>query len=139
MLVRLDANEYRIEGGITPKDFLVTCLLAEKAGADALDVSAYGNTSKGIAFTEAPLVHEPGGFLKFARMAKEAVSIPIIAVGRIELDVAEHGLKNNDFDFVAMGRKLLADPGLPNKIYSGQEHLNKTLYLLLCLCKSNLY
>jgi 2,4-dienoyl-CoA reductase-like NADH-dependent reductase (Old Yellow Enzyme family)/NADPH-dependent 2,4-dienoyl-CoA reductase/sulfur reductase-like enzyme len=134
VLVRLDANEYRIEGGITPKDFLVTCLLAEKAGADALDVSAYGNTSKGIAFTEAPLVHEPGGFLKFARMAKETVSIPIIAVGRIELDVAENGLKNNDFDFVAMGRKLLADPGLPNKIFSGQEHLIRPcIYCYVCV------
>ena len=106
VLVRLDANEYRIDGGITPQDFLVTAKLAEKAGADALDVSSYGNTSKGIAFTEAPLVHEPGGFLKFARMAKETVSIPIIAVGRIELDVAENGLKNKDFDFVAMGRNF---------------------------------
>lgn len=134
VLVRLDANEYRIEGGITPKDFLITSILAERAGADALDVSSYGNTSKGIAFTEAPLVHEPGGFLKFARMAKEKVSIPIIAVGRIELDVAENGLKNNDFDFVAMGRKLLADPGLPNKISSGQEHLIRPcIYCYVCV------
>jgi len=134
VLVRLDANEYRIEGGITPKDFLITSMLAEKAGADALDVSSYGNTSKGIAFTEAPLVHEPGGFLKFARMAKEKVSIPIIAVGRIELDVAENGLQNNDFDFVAMGRKLLADPGLPNKISSGQEHLIRPcIYCYVCV------
>ena len=134
VLVRLDANEYRIEGGITPKDFLITSMLAEKAGADALDVSSYGNTSKGIAFTEAPLVHEPGGFLKFARMAKDKVSIPIIAVGRIELDVAEKGLKNNDFDFVAMGRKLLADPGLPNKILSGQEHLIRPcIYCYVCV------
>ena len=36
------------------KTFLLTAMLAEKAGADALDVSSYGNTSKGIAFTEAP-------------------------------------------------------------------------------------
>jgi len=102
IIVRLDANEYRIDNGITPEDFLITASLAEKAGADAIDVSAYGNTSKGIAFTEAPLVHEPGGFLKFAKMAKKSLSIPIIAVGRIELDVAETGLKNNDFDFLAM-------------------------------------
>ena len=62
VLVRLDANEYRIQNGITPADFLITASMAEKAGADAIDASAYGNTSKGIAFTEAPLVHEPGGF-----------------------------------------------------------------------------
>ncbi len=134
VLVRLDANEYRIQNGITPADFLITASMAEKAGADAIDVSAYGNTSKGIAFTEAPLVHEPGGFLDFVRMAKKELTIPIIAVGRIELDVAEKGLKNNEFDFLAMGRKILADPGLPNKVISGQEHLIRPcIYCYVCV------
>ena len=134
VLVRLDANEYRIQNGITPADFLITASMAEKAGADAIDVSAYGNTSKGIAFTEAPLVHEPGGFLDFVKMAKKELTIPIIAVGRIELDVAEKGLKDNEFDFLAMGRKILADPGLPNKVISGQEHLIRPcIYCYVCV------
>ena len=134
VLVRLDAIEYRIENGITPADFLITASMAQEAGADAIDVSAYGNTSKGIAFTEAPLVHEPSGFLNFVKMAKKELTIPIIAVGRIELDVAEKGLKNNEFDFVAMGRKVLADPGLPNKIISGQEHLIRPcIYCYVCV------
>ncbi|MDB3881715.1 NAD(P)/FAD-dependent oxidoreductase [Gammaproteobacteria bacterium] len=134
ILVRLDANEYRIENGITPNDFLITASLAQEAGADAIDVSAYGNTSKGIAFTEAPLVHKPGGFLEFVKMAKKALSIPVVAVGRIELDVAEKGIRNQEFDFLAMGRKLLADPGLPNKIISGQEHLIRPcIYCYICV------
>ena len=134
ILVRLDANEYRIENGITPADFLITASMAQEAGADAIDVSAYGNTSKGIAFTEAPLVHEPGGFLDFVKMAKKELTIPIIAVGRIELDEAEKGLQNNEFDFLAMGRKVLADPGLPNKIISGQEHLIRPcIYCYVCV------
>tara|TARA_B100000700_G_C15044012_1_gene856895 strand:- start:1503 stop:3635 length:2133 start_codon:yes stop_codon:yes gene_type:complete len=134
ILVRLDANEYRIENGITPAEFLITASMAQEAGADAIDVSAYGNSSKGIAFTEAPLVHEPGGFLNFVKMAKRELRIPIIAVGRIELDVAEKGLENNEFDFLAMGRKILADPGLPNKIISGQEHLIRPcIYCYVCV------
>ena len=134
VLVRLDANEYRIENGITPDDFLITASMAQDAGADAIDVSAYGNTSKGIAFTEAPLVHEPGGFLNFVKMAKKELTIPIIAVGRIELDVAEQGLRNNEFDFLAMGRKILADPDLPNKIISGQEQLIRPcIYCYICV------
>ena len=134
VLVRLDANEYRIENGITPNDFLITASMAQDAGADAIDVSAYGNTSKGIAFTEAPLVHEPGGFLNFVKMAKKELTIPIIAVGRIELDVAEKGLRNNEFDFLAMGRKILADPDLPNKIISGQEQLIRPcIYCYVCV------
>jgi 2,4-dienoyl-CoA reductase (NADPH2) len=134
ILVRLDANEYRIENGITPNDFLITASMAQDAGADAIDVSAYGNTSKGIAFTEAPLVHEPGGFLNFVKMAKRELTIPIIAVGRIELDVAEKGLRNNEFDFLAMGRKILADPDLPNKIISGREQLIRPcIYCYVCV------
>jgi 2,4-dienoyl-CoA reductase (NADPH2) len=134
VLVRLDANEYRIENGITPNDFLITASMAQDAGADAIDVSAYGNTSKGIAFTEAPLVHEPGGFLHFVKMAKKELTIPIIAVGRIELDVAEKGLRNNEFDFLAMGRKILADPDLPNKIISGREQLIRPcIYCYVCV------
>ena len=134
VLVRLDANEYRIENGITPDDFLITASMAQDAGADAIDVSAYGNTSKGIAFTEAPLVHEPGGFLNFVKMAKKELTIPIIAVGRIELDVAEKGLRNNEFDFLAMGRKILADPDLPIKIISGQEQLIRPcIYCYVCV------
>jgi 2,4-dienoyl-CoA reductase (NADPH2) len=134
VLVRLDANEYRIENGITPNDFLITASMAQDAGADAIDVSAYGNTSKGIAFTEAPLVHEPGGFLNFVKMAKKELTIPIIAVGRIELDVAEKGLKNNEFDFLAMGRKILADPDLPNKIISGRDQLIRPcIYCYVCV------
>jgi 2,4-dienoyl-CoA reductase (NADPH2) len=134
ILVRLDANEYRIENGITPNDFLITASMAQDAGADAIDVSAYGNTSKGIAFTEAPLVHEPGGFLNFVKMAKRELTIPIIAVGRIELDVAEKGLRNNEYDFLAMGRKILADPDLPNKIISGREQLIRPcIYCYVCV------
>ena len=134
IIIRLDANEYRIENGITPEDFILTATMAQNAGADAIDVSAYGNTSKGIAFTEAPLVHEPGGFINFAKMAKQALSIPVIAVGRIELDVAEKGLRESSFDFVAMGRKLLADPDLPNKVLTGKQHLVRPcIYCYICV------
>ncbi|MBC8381402.1 MAG: FAD-dependent oxidoreductase [SAR92 clade bacterium] len=134
VLVRLDAKEYRVDNGIVVDDFLITAKLAEQAGADALDISAYGNSSKSIAFTEAPLVHEPGGFIPFARLAKKTVSIPIIAVGRIELQQGEDGLAAGDFDFVAMGRKLLADPHLPNKVHAGTTGLIRPcIYCYICV------
>ena len=134
ILVRLDAKEYRVDNGIVVDDFLITAKLAEQAGADALDISAYGNSSKSIAFTEAPLVHEPGGFIPFARLAKKTVSIPIIAVGRIELQQGEDGLAAGDYDFVAMGRKLLADPDLPNKVTSGNTDLIRPcIYCYICV------
>jgi 2,4-dienoyl-CoA reductase (NADPH2) len=134
VLVRLDAHEYRIEGGITLADCVATARLCELAGAAAIDVSAYGNTAHAIAFTEAPLVHEPGGFIPFARAVKSAVSIPVIAVGRIEPEVGERGIAANDFDFLAMGRKLLADPELPNKLAgSNAEPIRPCIYCYICV------
>ncbi|MEP5763999.1 MAG: FAD-dependent oxidoreductase [Halieaceae bacterium] len=136
IMVRFDAMEYRIDGGISLEDALVTARMAEAAGADALDVSAYGNTAIGIAFTEAPLVHQPGGFLAFAKAVKAAVRVPVIAVGRIELEAAEKGLVAGDFDFVAMGRKLLADPELPNKIATDKaESIRPCIYCYVCVSK----
>jgi len=107
---RIDSKEYRVEDGIVFEDAVETARIAERAGADAIHVSAYANPSSGIGFTEAPLVHEPGAYLGFARDIKRAVSIPVIAVGRIEPQVAEKVVGAGEADFVAMGRKLLADP-----------------------------
>jgi 2,4-dienoyl-CoA reductase (NADPH2) len=134
ILVRLDAKEYRIEGGIELADCVETARLCEQAGASAIDVSAYGNVAHAIAFTEAPLVHEPGGFINFARAVKKAVGIPVIGVGRIEPEIGESHIKAGDFDFLAMGRKLLADPDLPNKLAAGQpETIRPCIYCYICV------
>jgi len=134
VLVRLDAMEYRIDGGIRPDSFIAVAKLAENAGADAIDVSAYGNTSIGIAFTEAPLVHQPNGYLAFAQAAKKALSIPVMAVGRIELDSAESAIANGDYDFVGLGRKILADPALPQKVTSNRpEQIRPCIYCYICV------
>ncbi|MCB1678416.1 MAG: FAD-dependent oxidoreductase [Halioglobus sp.] len=134
ILVRLDGMEYRIEGGITPADCVETARLCESAGADAIDVSAYGSVAHAIAFTEAPLVHEPGGFIAFAQAVKKAVSIPVIGVGRIEPEVGERHIAQGSFDFLAMGRRLLADPELPNKLLAGQDKsIRPCIYCYICV------
>ncbi|MCV7377567.1 FAD-dependent oxidoreductase [Mycobacterium alsense] len=58
-----------------------------------------------------------------AAAVKQAVDVPVIAVGRIHDPVAaERILAEGRADFVAMGRPLLADPDLPRKLRSGQAH-----------------
>ena len=79
-------------------------------------------------------MHEPGGFLEFAKAVKQAVSIPVIAVGRIEPAVGERGIAAGHFDYLAMGRKLLADPDLPNKLAQGREKSVKPcIYCYTCV------
>ncbi|MGI9287376.1 MAG: FAD-dependent oxidoreductase [Pseudomonadales bacterium] len=131
---RLDAKEFRTAGGITLEDAVQAARMAEGAGADAVHVSAYADPSSGIAFTEAPLVHEPGGYIDFAKVIKKALNIPVIAVGRIAPEVADKLIAAGDADFVAMGRKLLADPDLPNKLEDNRpQDIRPCIYCYTCV------
>jgi 2,4-dienoyl-CoA reductase (NADPH2) len=57
-----------------------------------------------------------------AAAVKQVVDVPVIAVGRIhDPQRAEWIVANGRADFVAMGRPMLADPELPNKLMSGQS------------------
>ena len=81
-------------------------------------------------------MHEPGGFVAFARAVREVVDIPVIGVGRIEPDAGDKAIARGDFDFLAMGRKLLADPDLPNKLAAGAaESIRPCIYCYICVSK----
>jgi 2,4-dienoyl-CoA reductase (NADPH2) len=119
---RLDGAELDVDGGITLDDACATAKLAVDAGLDGVHVSAYADPGIGRQFTRAPLVHEPGGFVELARAVKHAIApAPVIAVGRIAPDVGDRLIADGDADFVAMGRKLLADPELPNQLAHGHR------------------
>jgi 2,4-dienoyl-CoA reductase (NADPH2) len=131
---RIDAKEFRIPGGIRETDSVETAALAESAGADAVHVSAYADPTSGIAFTDAPLVHEPAGYLPFAAAVKRRVAIPVIAVGRLEPAVADAAIRDGRCDFAAMGRKLLADPTLPQRLAEGRpEAARPCVYAYRCV------
>jgi len=132
--VRLDGEELRTEGGITTADAIATAGLAVQAGVDAVSVSAYAALSTGVAFTEAPLVHEPGALAGYATEVKKQVQVPVIAVGRISPEMGDEGIRHGHYDFVAMARKLLADPELPNKLAQGQrKQVRPCIYCYVCV------
>jgi len=131
---RIDAKEFRTPGGITPEDAQRTAELAEAAGADAIHVTAYADPSSGVAFTDAPLVHRPCGFVDLAAEIKRRVSVPVIAVGRIDPESGDSIIGEGRADFVAMGRKLLADPELPNKLMESRvEDIRPCIYCYTCV------
>ncbi|MDE1165233.1 MAG: FAD-dependent oxidoreductase [Pseudomonas sp.] len=132
--LRLDAQELGTPGGISLDDAKAVARLAEGAGADAVSVSAYAATTSGVAFTEAPLVQKPSGFLEWTAAIKQCVNIPVIAVGRIEPDAGDTAIAADHCDFIAMGRKLLADPQLPNKLAASQpEAIRPCIYCYVCV------
>jgi 2,4-dienoyl-CoA reductase-like NADH-dependent reductase (Old Yellow Enzyme family)/NADPH-dependent 2,4-dienoyl-CoA reductase/sulfur reductase-like enzyme len=131
---RFDSQEYLLNEGITLQDAIATARLAEAAGADAVHVSANADKSKGISFTEGHATHFPGNFLSNAAAIKAALSIPVICPGRIEPELGEEMIAAGKLDFIAMARKLLADPELPNKLKAGRPELVRPcIYCYTCI------
>jgi 2,4-dienoyl-CoA reductase-like NADH-dependent reductase (Old Yellow Enzyme family)/NADPH-dependent 2,4-dienoyl-CoA reductase/sulfur reductase-like enzyme len=125
IIVRMDAVEYA-EGGITLDDAIQHARLAVAAGADSISVSAMSPNALGAGFTDGPLPWSPGQYLEFTKRIKAAVTVPLIAVGRIMPDQGDAAIKDGVCDFVAMGRQLLADPDLANRLHEGRPDLVRT-------------
>ena len=120
VIVRLDGEEINIKNGLTSTE---VCEIAKhiESRIDAIHVSSYANPASGPDFTKAPLNHKKEGFIKVTSLIRNAVQIPIIAVGRIEPQKADKYISDGKFNFLAMGRKLLADPDLPNKLINDEQ------------------
>jgi len=132
--VRIDAYEMHTEGGITLEEAKKVAKIADEEGMHAIAVSAYASIHKGSHFTDAPLVQKPAGYLDWAAQIKATVNTPVIALGRIEPEVGNKAIADGHCDFIAMGRKLLADPELPNKLIAGKpETIRPCIYCYVCV------
>ena len=120
VLVRVNGFEFGLEDGLTPDETARASALIEEAGADAIHVSA--NAHNPFAdFTQGPLPSEVAQYREYTKTVKRHVTIPVIAVGRMLPEIADEMLALGECDFVSMGRQLLADAELVNKIREGQR------------------
>ena len=119
--VRYNGEDY-VAGGWTLGEAVRLGPLLETTGADWLHVSAgvYGSQPVTI-----PSMYEPFGcFVHLAEAVKQAVTIPVIAVGRIKDPVmADRLIAEGRADMVSMGRAHLADAELAGKAAGGRLHL----------------
>ncbi|RJQ28662.1 MAG: FAD-dependent oxidoreductase [Peptococcaceae bacterium] len=109
-------SEY-LPGGTTIEDSREIAKAVEKAGASVFHAWAGWHESP-VAML--PACVERGAFVHLAEAMKEVLSIPVIAVGRInDVALADRILAEKRADLVAMGRAFLADPHFPNKALDG--------------------
>jgi len=123
VIVRLDGHEYGIEGGITIQNAAEHAQAAVDAGADAIHVSATSSAGTGVGFTDAPIPWQSNQYENLAKNIKDAVTVPVIAVGRIRPLDAERIISRGNADFVSMGRQLLADSELVQHLNAGRPDL----------------
>ncbi|HXY92936.1 MAG TPA: FAD-dependent oxidoreductase [Acidimicrobiia bacterium] len=133
---RINAVEPHKPDGERFDDQLRAIELGVAAGADAVHVTAYAEDSTGPTDSYAP--HVVGPLRDYAAAAKQRVDVPVISFGRYEPDEADRVLADGQADFVAMGRKLLADPDLPNKLAAGRvDDVRPCIYQYRCI--GNIY
>ncbi|MGB8706350.1 MAG: FAD-dependent oxidoreductase [Dehalococcoidia bacterium] len=127
---RLSAMEIGADGGITVEETQTVAKLAEKAGVDAIDVSAHLVRPA----RRPPMAQPPCSLVPLAEAVKKIVSVPVMAVGRIPPELGEGVLRDGKADFIAIGRGLLVDPYLPQKAETGKtEEIRPCICCLTCL------
>lgn len=118
VIYRMSVVEY-VPGGLEQEESKVLAKLMEEAGADCIHCSqgVYASTHVIIP----PAVVPRAAFVDNAAGIKSAVSVPVIAVGRInDVEVAESVLESGKADLVTMARASLADPDMPVKVKEGR-------------------
>ncbi|WP_213996824.1 FAD-dependent oxidoreductase [Tepidanaerobacter syntrophicus] len=119
IIFRYSADE-RVWGGRKVAESVAIAPMLVEAGADCLSISTgvYDNL---FSYLIAPMGVEPGLNVEAAAKIKKAVNVPVIVVGKLnDPYIAESVLENNKADIIAIGRGLICDPELPNKIKDGK-------------------
>lgn len=129
VIYRISSVEY-VPGGLEIEESKVIARLMEEAGADCIHCSqgVYASTHTIIP----PAVFPRAGYVDHAAEMKKAVSVPVIAVGRInDVEIAESVLQSGKADLVTMARASLADPDMPKKVMEGRS--DEVLRCIGCL------
>ena len=118
LLFRISGDERTLGGRtIHHSQLLARHLVA--AGVDAIHVSV-ANAPSGTAIV-AQATFPEGHLLDYADAIKKAVSVPVIAVGRLhEPHLMEMALQMGMADAISVGRQSIADPHIPNKVAAGK-------------------
>ncbi|WP_018661881.1 NADH:flavin oxidoreductase/NADH oxidase [Heyndrickxia acidiproducens] len=107
LIMRISAREY-VEGGYGIEESSAFSREYKKAGVDLFHVSAGGEGH--IAAAGRPGTHAAYQ-VPLARKIKEALDVPVIAVGRLDDPILANAvIGNEEADLVAIGRGMLRNP-----------------------------
>jgi 2,4-dienoyl-CoA reductase-like NADH-dependent reductase (Old Yellow Enzyme family)/thioredoxin reductase len=128
---RINLTEFGLENGITLEEAKQIARWGAAAGSDAIHVSSFG---AGSLAHMGPCVADHGILLPLTSELKKEIDVPVIGVGHIDPFQAEKALEDGQADFIAIGRGLLADPELFNKIREGRvEDVRPCICCLECI------
>lgn len=118
ILVRI-AVEHGFEGGREISEGMELLKWIEKAGVDAFDVDC--GSYERLDYIFPPSYQGPACMRHVCKAARQAVSVPLLNGGTHDPDTALDLINSGDADFAVIGRGLIADPELPNKLLAGHR------------------
>ena len=136
--IKISADEFA-DGGLNIDDTAQIVKLLEAAGVAAIQVSAGAPSDANVVrfdqrvtfMRTMPMATEYGPLVYLAAEVKKHVSIPVIAVGRLnDPDLAERVLEEGKADLIGITRQLITDPDWPNKVRDGR--LNEIRPCIAC-------
>jgi 2,4-dienoyl-CoA reductase (NADPH2) len=133
----INGIELDIPNGITIPESQEIAKILEAAGADALHVRAFGYHGFGSVDQCEKSYYSPetkhklpkeldwshkgeGALVPLAAAVKKVVKVPVIAVSRLSPELGEAAIREGKADYIAICRRLMADPEIPNKLREGR-------------------
>ncbi|WP_212734457.1 FAD-dependent oxidoreductase, partial [Paenibacillus terrae] len=114
----LPGEEFK-EQGRDIEEGIEAAKILEEAGYDAFngDVGSYDSWY----WAHPPMYQEKGLYLPYNKILKAILKVPVITAGRLDNpDLASKAIREGKTDMIALGRPLLADADIPNKIKAGK-------------------
>lgn len=111
--------DHRFEGGRTLEDSIPLIQLLEEEGVDAFDIDAGCYETLDYIFPPSYLGESCMSYVNEA--ARQAVNVPLLNAGTHNPESAVEIIESGNIDFAMIGRGLIADPDLPNKLLAGHR------------------
>ncbi|WP_300260584.1 NADH:flavin oxidoreductase [Clostridium sp.] len=142
IIVKLTATEF-FDGGLTFEDTKKICLMLEKLGVNALEISGNvhgkAKTMVGQEF-DGYTIEKEGYFINFAKEIKKIVNIPIITVGGFEtLAGIEKRHEETEIDYFGISRPLLSEPTLIKEWKENNQRKMRCVRCSKCRTKEGNY
>ncbi len=115
VICRINADDFIKENGNTIVDAELIAQVLEKADVDGFDVSG-GMRDSDLFFNDHTSGQPKGAWIHYAERIKRVVDVPVMAVKRIDADLAEETLRSGAADFICFGKQAICDPDFANKI-----------------------
>jgi len=127
IIVRMNGNDM-MEGGMRSEELSRFAQALEAEGADAFCINVGWHEARVPQIT---MGVPRSNYAYLARLMKEAVGVPVIASHRInDVDDGRKLLLDGYCDMIGMGRGLIADPYIPQKVADGKE--DEILHCIAC-------